>query len=342
MEKNIYDLLNEVEIDLDEYETEKFTRLEEKRILNKFFKKTAKKVNDYKKHMVAASVAVISLGAVGSIPTLANMNPTLYKIATMLGIEKDLKDYATVVNQPVTKEGITVGLGEVVYDKQNHKLLVTTYLTSPDVANVPEGEPLYSLHERVFINGKLLNTSSRVEMRKIDEYTVASVISYDIQEELIGKLDIKIWIPQLFIGEKEYCNNWNFEFTVDGEKLAKDTKVVQIDKQIELPDGDQLTLVKYTDNPIGKSIYYGAKDTLHGYMLEIRGNDNLGNPVFFEFAGGNTGQGGEFRLVKEQSALSPEATSITVRVYACELPKQDGPITAEYEPVAQEITIPLK
>lgn len=341
MEKNIYDLLNEVEVDLDEYEVEEFTKLEEKRILNRFFKRTTKKVNDYKKYMVAASVAIVSFGAIGTLPTLATMNPTLYKIANLLGLEKDLADYSTVINQPITKEGITIGLGEVVYDKQNHKLVVTTYISMPEIIEVQEGEGLYSPHERVFVNGKELNTASRIENVQIDEYTVANVIRYDMKEEFTGKLDIKIGIPQVFIAGKEYRNQWNFEFTVDGEKLAKDTQVVNLGEQIKLPDGDELTLVKYTDNPFGQSIYYKTTDTLQGYLLELRGEDNLGNPLVFEFAGGNAGEGGEFRLVKQDTGLSGEATSLTISVYGCKLPKESGPITAEYEPLSQVITIPL-
>ncbi|MGL6173984.1 MAG: DUF4179 domain-containing protein [Cellulosilyticaceae bacterium] len=342
MEKNIYDLLNEVEIDLDEYEAEEFTKLEEKRILNKFFKKTTKKVNDYKKYMVAASVAIVSFGAVGSLPTLATMNPTLYKIANLLGLEKDLADYSTVLNQPVTKEGITIGLGEVVYDKQNHKLVVTTYMRTPEIIEVPEGEVLYSPHERVFINGKQLNTASRIETVQIDEYTVANVIRYDMKEEFVGALDIKIWIPQVFIAGKEYRNHWSFEFTVDGEKLAKDTMVIGLGEHIELSNGESLTLAKYTDNPFGQSIYYQTSNLLHSHMLEIRGEDNLGNKVVFQPVGATSGEGGEFKLSREFSNLSPEATSLTVTVYACELPEEDGPITADYEPVSDEIKIPLK
>ncbi len=126
MGEDIYTLLNQVEINLNEYKKEELNEMEKKKIMKKFIKNKQEKKVNYKKYIAVASLAVVSFGAIGTIPTLASTNPTLYKLANMMGIEKDLDNYTAVINKPITKGDITVQLGEVIYDKHNNKLKVST------------------------------------------------------------------------------------------------------------------------------------------------------------------------------------------------------------------------
>ena len=342
MEKNIYDLLNKVEIDLNEYEVEEMSELEQKKALNKFFNKERKKGNSYKKYVAVASIAVISFGVIGSITTLATINPTAYKIATMMGIEKNLENYTTVINQPVSQKGITVGLGEVAYDKENKALIVTTYITSNNPIQNTDDHTMHGMNERIYINGQKLNTSSSWYSKIIDEKTVAYVTNYDVQEDIDGRFDMAISIPQVFLDGKEYGGSWKFEFNVDGEQLALDTQVVQLDASVQLQNDSKLKLVKYTSNVLGKNIYYMFEGEIVRDFFEIRGEDNFGNPVVFEHADGVHGKEGEFTLIGEKSNLSPEASKMTLKLYTSTLVGEGNQAERTYEAVGDEIVIDLK
>ncbi|MGL6175062.1 MAG: DUF4179 domain-containing protein [Cellulosilyticaceae bacterium] len=341
MEKNIYDLLNQVEVDLSEYEEREMSELRKKRLLNNFISSKTKKGNGYKKYIVVASAAVISFGAIGTLPTLATINPTAYKIATMLGIEKDLEGYTTVIDQPIIQNGITVGLGEVAYDKVNEELIVTTYTTSNNSIQNTDDLTMHGIHARIYINGQRLNTSASGHKKIIDEKTIAYVTSYDVEENIDGGFDITIDIPQVFVDDQEHRGNWKFQFSVDGDQLASDTQVIELDASVQLQKDSELKLVKYTSNVFGKSIYYMFEGEMVRNFEELRGEDNFGNPVVFEYASGMHNQGGEFTLDTERSNLSTDATQITLKLYTSTVVGEDEEMERVYEAVGEEIIIDL-
>ncbi|MGL5675531.1 MAG: hypothetical protein ACRDDX_03880 [Cellulosilyticaceae bacterium] len=297
-------------------------------------------IKNNKKYVVAASVVALSFGAVGVMPTLATKNPVAYKLATVLGIEKDLDEYATVVNQMITsKDGVSVGIGEVAYDQANHKLRIVTYITSPE--KVEEGKH-WSTFTRVNINGEELNQGATFETKQIDEHTIALVENHNIKEKLEGKLDINLFIPQVEVNDNIYYNtDWKFAFTADSSALIADTAVMSIDKEIVVNEQEEeITLVKYVSNDFEQSIYFKTDNLLMHTALEIRGQDDLGNEVVFMEAGGNMGQGGALRI--EGTPIAKEAKSLTLQLYALALPEQSGPIEGDYEKVGETFTITLQ
>lgn len=173
-----------------------------------------KKFKDFiktnKKYVAVASAALLSFGAIGTLPVLAKMDPTMYKIANVLGIEADLEDYGTVVGTMETSsEGIGVGIGEVIYDQENHKLRIITYITTPETV---EEDTIWSTFVRVHINGNEINGGNYTERKIIDENTVAFIEDHHIDEVLTGDLDISIRIPQVQVNDKMHYGNWKFIF----------------------------------------------------------------------------------------------------------------------------------
>ena len=190
MEKNIYDLINETNTKLENYEVKKMSRLEEKRLLKQTLGESKKMKASYKKYIAVASAAVICMGAVGAMPVMASTNPTAYRIANLLGIEKNLDDYATVVNKMVVDKGVSVGLGEVLYDKEGDVLIVTNLLSVDDKIEDIDIVATNSLHTRVYINGNELNTSSSTEAKLVDDHTIAFITTYNmIDKVVLGKRD---------------------------------------------------------------------------------------------------------------------------------------------------------
>lgn len=302
-------------------------------------KKFKEIIKNKKKYVAAASVAVLSFGALGVMPTLATMDEEIYKVASMLGIEKNLDEYSTVVNQMITsKEGISVGIGEVIYDQHNHTLRVITYITSPEKI---EEDTIWSTFTRVRINGEEINGGGLFSRKDIDENTVAFIEDHQIDKELVGKLDMSIFIPQVEVNDKLYYNTqWKYEFTTDGEKLAIDTQVVELGNKIELSNGKTLELIKYTANTLGQNIFFKTDDLLHEYLMEIRGEDNLGNKITFQPTIGFGGKGGAMKMT-EDSKIAEDAESMTLGLYAIKLPEQDGPIEGECELVGETFNVKL-
>ena len=106
MNKNIYELLNEVETDLNEYSDEHLTEIENKRIKKKVIHNMKKK-NSGKKIVAAACVCLCAVGlAAGPLKgeVQAAMKYVSYTIANSLGIQKDLSPYESVLNQSVSED----------------------------------------------------------------------------------------------------------------------------------------------------------------------------------------------------------------------------------------------
>ena len=313
--------------------------MEKKKIMKKFIKNKQEKKVNYKKYIAVASLAVISFGAIGTIPTLASTNPTLYKLANMMGIETDLDNYTAVINKPITKGDITVQLGEVIYDKHNNKLKVSTFVNHAEKINPDE---IVSIFASVHINGEEINVASMWETKVIDENTVGFVTDYLLDSTYEGKMDIRVAINTVEVNGNYERGEWNFDFTADGDQLASDTKVVELKKEFTLDNDEKLTLSKYTNNNLGASIFYTTNNLLFDHLMLVKGTDNLGNEVVFSPYHGQGEKGGEFRLSKEESKLSPEASSMTLNLYTLAVPEQEGPIEGEYEKLGESFTIELK
>lgn len=303
-----------------------------------------KKFKDFvkgnKKYVAVAAAAVIGVGAIGAMPTLATMNPTAYKFASLLGIEKDLGEYTTAVNQMITsKEGVSVGIGEVAYDQQNHKLRIVTYITASEKV---EQDKIWDTFTRVNINGEELNQGVAFEIKQVDEHTVAIIENHNIAEELDGKLNISIVMPQVRVNDNVYYNSdWKYEFTTDSSALVADTTVVELGQEVVVNEvGEKIELVKYVANDFEQSIYFKGTDRLERTSLKVVAQDNLGNEVVFEYAGGNTSEGGSFRAGENQ--IAADATSVTLQVYALQLPEQAGAIEGDYEKVGETFEVVLQ
>lgn len=340
MEKNIYDLLNDVKVDIESYGKEEMTEVEKKKLLKEHMmtiQKERQKKN-YKKFAAVASFVLIGVSAIGGIQTFASINPTIHTIAQTLGIDKDLGSYTSVVGKSITKEGTTAQISEVIYDKKNNKLILSTVLSSVD--GVKEGTT-WSPHLRIYINGQEMNVASYSTTTQIDENTMGFVTEYFLDQEFEGDMDIKVVIAGAQVNDIYEKKRWSFEFTTNGGELVKDTYQVELNHSVALQDGQKLKLENYTSNALGQSIYYAMSNETSKHLLMIKGENNLGQPVVFNFKYGEISKGGEFKLDETLSNLSNDTTSMTLQVYSLALPEQEGPITGEYEPVGEAFTITL-
>lgn len=336
MKKNIYDLLNDVEIDLTEYDQEGFTDIEKKKFKNSY-KKSIKKNNIiYKKYASIALIALLTIGLLGvnlGGSVWANINMIAFDLANYLGIEKDLDDYKTVVNKSIAKTGVTIQLNEVILD--HNQLVVSSTLTS----STKLGE-YYSLDSSIYVNGKKINSGASGSSKLIDEYTAEEVMFHDLEDNFSGDLDIKIVFSDPVINGSTKSGRWVFEFKTNGDELVADTKEILIDYTFALPNGQSISLEKYTSNNLGQKIYFSKSSKDTSYNMVLKGHDDLGNKVEF-FMSRTNGCNGIFNLETIDGNLNENANKLSLTPYTVKLPEQSGKMSHDFKKVGEEFTIDL-
>lgn len=308
MEKNVYDVINEMDIDLEQYEQLKLTKFEEKKIMKKFSKtvgQNGSKTTNTKKYVGVAAAALIAFGAIGTIPTMASTDPTMYKIATFLGIDKDLASYETVVGQEVTKDGVTMRLNEVIIDNQQLIVSVTTELEDGMRENF--GGPAAF----VYINGQEVNKGASGASEILEDGTGLSIIKLPLGDVAEGEVAVKLSL-RTPLTNVEKSPHWNFEFKANGDALKADTQTLALDKTYEAESGEQVTLHNYEVNQVEHRITY-SQTTRLGF-LEVRATDEKGNTVVFQPTTTDNGKG-KFVLRSEDNSIVDEAKTLALALY---------------------------
>lgn len=297
-----------------------------------------------RKSIVAAAI-IVAVGATvfGSIfrnEVIAAVKLTMFDIKNYLGVNKDLDEYKTVVNEAISKNGITIQLNEVILDKD--EVIVSTTIKSDKKLDKDIGLMAFG---SVYINGKEASGASSGGSKQIDEYTQEMVLSYGLNNELkSGDLYIEIKYDEvtLLIDSKE--NNikgpWSFEFTSNGDALSISTNNIELNNSFTLDNGQKVTLNKYRSNSIGQKIYYSVenRDITNPYDLLLRGHDDLGNKVEFYISHEEDTSG----LMKNQTEISDDAKILTLAPYAVALPKGGGKMSNDHKQVGEEFTIQIK
>ena len=128
MKNDIYDLLNDIDNQIDTFETVDITSTDLKNWKQSFAlkKKTSVKKHTWKKYAAAAAAFIILLGG-SSAPVRQNVyaqsQQIMESLSTLLGTEEDLSPYSTVVGKSISKNGITITLNEVILD--GHSLIIS-------------------------------------------------------------------------------------------------------------------------------------------------------------------------------------------------------------------------
>ncbi|MFV0516910.1 MAG: DUF4179 domain-containing protein [Aminipila sp.] len=281
MEKNIYDLLNNAYVDLDDYNKEQITDLEGAKMM-KFMKEKMGQNNNTRKQKrtktaVAASIAVLMLvgGTVGGVSVMATENPTAYKIANFLGIEKNLDSYESMINQSVTKDGVTLSLKGVIIN--GDELVASVVTSSPELSSDNFEAP----GAVVFINGERINGGSMMQFKVLDEHTGHSIIRVPLLKQYEGILDVKLQLSTP-LKEMERSPHWEFEFRTSGDELKEDTFIQDINETVSLPDGKTIKLNNFQLNRLSCTIDFSAENGLGGNQVEIYSVDEKGNEIKFE------------------------------------------------------------
>lgn len=354
MKNYIYNMLNEASIDLQEYKEEYFNDIEKKNIKDRFRKSISKK-KSYKRNIIAAGVVLaLTVTFVGTNVGVKALTRALEiagveDISSFLRIQNNLDDYKTVINKVITNNGVTVQLNEVILD--GDEFTVSYNVTYDKKLSEVYGEKRNEIDDAwhgfngISINGKALNTGGGGSSRSIDDYTIQSVLTYDIGDlGLSGDLDIKLSCsPVEETGNvNKNSDDWGFEFKTNGDQLKIDTKEIALDNKFTLENGTEFSLKKYTSNALGQKIYASILNFKMEpmYDVNLKGTDDLGNKVEF-YASHSGKENALFKIENINGNLNENAKMLTLTPYAAKYPEQSGKMDVEYKQVGETFTIDL-
>lgn len=343
MKKDIYEILNDSNIDIDKYKKYDLNDIEKEKLKNNF-KNSVKNKKSIKKLPIAIAISLIL--TTGLVTTnlgseiLVSATITTSNISSYLGLNKNLDNYSTIINKSISKNGVTISMNDVILN--NNELIVSSTIQSSKGDATKEGFHEYS---KIFINGKRIKSGSTGSSEAIDTSTMASVTNYILPDiDLSKEIDIKIIYSDVLVGGKSIYGPWIFEFKANGSDLSKDTKRINLDNKFTLDNGNELTLTKFTSNAIGQEILYTMKnnntDDKSVYSIKLIGKDNLNNPIEFYLSSGDD-NGGILQIDPLVSKLSDKATSISLTPYGSKLPEKSGKLSDDFKKIGNEFTINL-
>lgn len=343
--KNVYELLNHMDIDLEDYDREVLNDMEKRSLKNNFRKSIKRKIN-FKKLGTIAAVAVLTLGFFSQTNFGKNVyaaaeskvSEISYSIGEALGTKRNIEPYANVVNQIVEHNGVEVKLTDVIIDKD--ELIFST------IANANTPVDWVNFDYDIFINSKkLTNYGATGSSRRIGNSETAFFHIYAVDTkgiDLEENIDVKIILHNLNyrIGESEkgIKGKWEFEFTANGSELMANSHTLPMNYSFTA-GGQKYSLEEFRYNPVNQKIFGKVKGkSKDAYAIELRGHDNLGNEVTF-FLTSVSGEDIVFKYENIHGDLSDEITSITLTPYAAKYPEQSGKMSNDYKQVGEEFTI---
>lgn len=291
---------------------------------------TAQKVN-IKNHVLSRSkvkkpfnvryvavAAILSISVVTAsfmtIPALANQLPFIQKILTYFdddALPNSYEDFATIVNQLQSDNGIDIMIENAVYDGTS---VILTYAiqTEAEIGDNPMTEGFLEVKETSGIGGtgtiEKINDTTYVGVEKVTPH-----FKGESPEEILVQ-----WKPNAFENietNQRFEGDWTFEFT-----LAQLPTNVQLLNQTVKQDGLTLVMKSLEESEMTavlKYDYFVEKSILQKWpvvsieMIEVK--DNLGNVYK---TNGNGGVSNDNGVSNEMSAtiysLNPDATSLTL------------------------------
>lgn len=313
----------------------------EKGVNKAMSEKKIKPKNNYKNIVKIASIAVVGVGILGatSLGGSSFASEMLYRITDALRIQKDLADYKTVINNSITKDGLTLTLNEVVLDG-NDLIVSTTFDTEKEF----EDGYIFD-NATVYINGERKGAGSSGSSGAIDRNTVESVINHDIEDAITGDVDIKIVYSDIRYTEEgkeiKIKDKFVFEFSTNGDNLKIDTHTVNFNQKFELEDNETINLTTFTSNSVGQKIYYSRDiHNLADYDLKLIGKDNLGNDIEFYIYRAREDYG-VFIYDNFDKEFDNNAKSLTLSLHAAKQSNTSGQSNSDFKQIGEEFTINL-
>lgn len=311
--KNEFDILNEIKNNINHIEEVNLSDEDKKNISNRVIKKIKKNNNSgIKIKRIIASTLVI--GITGSFlltneEVLAQINGIGRKIESFFHKEDDsLEKYKKDIVQESEDKGIKFMLHEVMLDDEelyisasiDYKNFEKSTLNKEyngDLTIIPsQMEPKFEIE----LNGNPIDvTGAGGSYEYNEDETVDMLLRLDMQNNNLNEIyDIKMNIvtmeAQSNNAESEYIEgNWELAFKVDGNEIAKDMKIININEEIELDYKDMkiaLAIDELRISPASMSLKYranGVELMENNLNVEFKFTDENNEKIEFISQGGS-------------------------------------------------------
>lgn len=321
--KNIYELLNEIDINENEIEEMEVSDSETAKIKNGLKQKISKnaKANKWKRNGLIASVIFgLSMATVGiTYPSYAGNIPIIKDIFRFFndednedvdngktGLYANYKQYANEINIMRESDGTKITIVDAIYDG---KTVTLTYSIESDkdlgqypIMDMPQ---IKNVHALAGTDG----------VKKVDKHKYIGMLTASSMEEqkneaihVRWKID-RIESPDI---NKEIKGNWDFNFTLE----ATESKLKLINKSVE-NGAVKVSIEKLSLSPMSFIVYYKQevskkiRDKWGEVLLDLKIKDDLGNEYSGQGNGGK-GSGLNMNLSKTFGMINQKATKLIV------------------------------
>ncbi|HEY5560590.1 MAG TPA: DUF4179 domain-containing protein [Clostridiaceae bacterium] len=266
----ILEVLNNAEIDLDDYKDYELNDIEKKQIKKKIRVRINNKKVKGNRKMPAIAVVIFGLIFVCvfmSRNVLANVNIFGTSIEEFFHLKTNtLQNYKTVINKAVTDNGVTVKLNEFMMDETG--IMIDS--TFSKYTNNWSWATSSSLEPQVFINGKNILESgygSGTSAIVIDSSTCSFLNDISPSDKkylnLAGDFNVRIVFDKVNNGDRVINGNWVFEFTSNKDKISEITRRLPINKSFTTDEGVKVTIKDIRFSPLKTELDYYTSDALH-------------------------------------------------------------------------------
>lgn len=259
-DKNIYEMLNYVNFDLDEYEEVPVSEVEKKRLKKNFTRSIRKSSSSFKKYaFLAIATALIFITFTdNNVRTRITMSldSFTYSMSQNWGFEYPGGSYS--VNQIAEMGDYQIKISELLLDE--------TMLTFDYLVEGPEYAKIGSIN--LFINGEKVNFRSRGTRSGMLDSGVSFVTEVYMFKEAIDLQDtndIRLQVLGLCGGDEDKLFEYataSFEFTGEKDELSGEAKEIEVKKTVDTEMGP-IEVHKIILSPYQSQVFYTAPDLYH-------------------------------------------------------------------------------
>jgi len=283
--KDLSELLNDANINVDDYEEMEVTELEVKKVKNSLKKLMKKKRNGWKKKAFsAAAAAVIATTILGfSFPTYASNIPIVGDIFRAIDGDRfaNFQAFSNEIGITKTNNGISITINEAIFDGE------TVFFTYTIESDKDLGEKIsldaFTSAKEIKFNGSW-QQGNEIERVAENQYVgVGWLASPDLNDPTVD-VDWNIYRILNGDGEKVADGKWHFDFSVG----ATNNEELSINKKSS-DDGAEALVDKVFFSPVSMRVYYENKFPISKEWDDTRiewiVRDDLGNeyPTLIEW-----------------------------------------------------------
>ncbi|WP_410982057.1 DUF4179 domain-containing protein [Bacillus cereus] len=291
--KDIYELLNDIDIDekeLEEMKAYEFEREKVKRNLKQSIHQK-KKMKKWKKGVAAASILVgLSVATLGiGFPTYAGGLPIVGDIFRFLdngrtGLYENYKEFSTELNMTRESNGIKITINDAVFDGRT---VAITYSIESD-KDLGESPNIFGFPQVMGFNGG--GGGSKVTKVGEKKYVGMTTISGHSSKRLdVANVRWDMEAIDMHEEEKSIKGNWNFALSLK----AMDSKEIKLQGNSE-KEGIKVNVDKMEVTPMSFIVFYNQEEskelrsTWDSADVELEIKDDLGNRYVGEGNGGTS------------------------------------------------------